>query len=250
VPKDEAHDPYDEAGAHPDVVEFLWDRVGGFLPAAGRGLVYGVPVLLQPDSGIILAVALGTGYAIRVPEEEVLNARANGYLGTWDMRTEVLTSTLLFGPDWLWGRFHHAEAAWIRTLVARFGAPAGSTDRMLTPATPEVAPRASGAIVLTVVEAPAMQPREIATNPTAEVVERTVRSLSWAVMTFVTLERGDQSLTASGSLDPSDGLSASYTDDGTEHLAAEPLRDLNTVVRLLRAYATGDSAWRTMIAWE
>lgn len=250
TPWREAQDPYYEAGAHPDVVEFVWDRLGGSLPTTSRCLLFGVPVLVQPDSGIILAVAMGTGYALRVPDEALTNALANGYQVTWDLRTQVLDAAALFGADWVWGRYNNTEARWMRTLFERFGAPASSGPEWLTPASPAAAPHARGTLVLTVTEGPDMAPREVATHPDAAMVERAVRSLSWNVLTMVTLERGDDSMTAGGSLRAEDGLSASYIEDGEEHMSVEAPRNLDVVVALLRAYAEGREDWRTMIDWE
>lgn len=250
TPWREAQDPYYEAGAHPDVVEFLWDRLGASLPTTSRCLLFGVPVLVQPDSGIILAVAMGTGYALRVPDEELTSALANGYRVTWDLRTQVLDAAALFGADWIWGRYGNREARWMRTLFERFSATASSGHEWLTPASPAAAPHGRGTLVLTVAEGPDMAPREVATNPDAAMVERAVRSLSWKVMTMVTLERGDDSITAGGSLRAEDGLSVSYVEDGEEHVSVVAPRNLDVVVALLRAYAEGREDWRTIMEWE
>jgi hypothetical protein len=193
---------------------------------------------------------MGTGYAVRVPEEDVAPALASGYRAEWDLRPQVLDAASLFGADWVWGRYQKAEARWIRTGFERFRIPARPAHELLTPATPGRPPHARGTLVLTIAEAPAMAPREIATNPDPAAVERAIRSLSWNSMTFVTLERDDRSITASGSLDEGDGLSISYTENGEEHVSVEAPPTLDVVVALLRAYAAGDEAWRTLIAWE
>jgi hypothetical protein len=69
TPQTDADDPYYQAGAHPDIVEQVWDKIGAKLPVACRCLLYGVPVLVQPDSGIVLAMAMGTGYGCSFPKK-------------------------------------------------------------------------------------------------------------------------------------------------------------------------------------
>jgi hypothetical protein len=108
TPKADADDPYYEAGAHPEIVERVWDTIGARLPADSRCLLYGVPVLVQPDSGIVLAVAMGTGYAFRVPDEEVASARAEGYRTTWDVSPSALDAAGIFGSGWVFGQFVRA----------------------------------------------------------------------------------------------------------------------------------------------
>jgi hypothetical protein len=102
--------------------------------------------------------------------------------------------------------------------------------------------------LLTVVDGPSLNPREIATNPDGDAIERCIRSLSWSAMTFVTLERDRDSLTASGSVD--DGWSMSYVDNDEEHISARPPENLDVVIAIIRRYAGNDRSWRKMIDWE
>src|SRR5262249_18290587 len=65
----EVADPYMTLGTHPDLVSRLWDELGKGLPADCRYVVFGAPVLLRPDSGVIFGFAGGTlTYALRLPE--------------------------------------------------------------------------------------------------------------------------------------------------------------------------------------
>ncbi|MCC6487462.1 MAG: hypothetical protein IT364_08170, partial [Candidatus Hydrogenedentes bacterium] len=59
-------DPYMGAGSHPDIVERVWDVLGASLPRDCRALVYGTPALVHPAVGVVIALAYGTQYAIRV----------------------------------------------------------------------------------------------------------------------------------------------------------------------------------------
>lgn len=63
------------SGAHPDIVERLWRDLNQALPTDSRRLVYGTPALMNPDTGEILAVAIGTSYAIRLPARRLATNR-------------------------------------------------------------------------------------------------------------------------------------------------------------------------------
>ncbi|HSM37977.1 MAG TPA: hypothetical protein VK838_01505 [Candidatus Limnocylindrales bacterium] len=106
-------------GAHPDIVEWLWWRVGPSLPVDARYLIAGGAALVDPDSGLILAVAIGTQYAIRVGDTESAAARDAGYETTHTFRSVGRTLDLAesFGPGWFFGQFDQREVDWLR--VAR-----------------------------------------------------------------------------------------------------------------------------------
>ena len=64
-------------------------------------------------------------------------------------------------------------------------------------------------MILEVHEPPALQPREISKNPDLALIEKTVKSLPWSEITFVVLKIDEKNwIEGSGSLDPTDGLSA------------------------------------------
>jgi hypothetical protein len=63
--------PYDCLGTHPDLVQWLWDKITAKLPVCCSWVVYGAPVLVHPTTGVIFAFACGTGpYALRLPQSE------------------------------------------------------------------------------------------------------------------------------------------------------------------------------------
>ena len=248
TPKTDFDDPYHHAGAHPDVVGYLWDRIAARWPDDSRCLLFGVPVLVQPVSGIVLAVAMGTAYFVRVPEDELAVARAKGYQTIWKVSPSAIDAGKIFGGDWVLGRHEQHESRWCNTLFERFNTPAGGR-LILTPDTAPKTRHKKGTLLLTVSDGPDLAPREIATNPDAAAVERCIRSLSWKGMTFVTLERDLDALTASGSLDPDDGLSMQCIEHDEERISARA-PDIDKIVSIMRAYASGDDSWRTLIAWE
>ena len=108
-----APDPYQGCGCHPDIVERVWDQLGKALPRDCRYLVHGTPALVHPKSGCILATALGTQYAVRLPPA-ALTAGPPPTLKTrnrWSTGDE-LDVQQEFGTDWFFGGWSKQELAW------------------------------------------------------------------------------------------------------------------------------------------
>ncbi len=103
------------AGTHPDVVTRLWETIGASWPPESRRVVCGTPVLLNPDSRVLIAVAIGTQYAIRLPSAIVKSGVAQTMRtrtvfadrGSLDVRAE-------FGDDWVLGSYATEETVWCR----------------------------------------------------------------------------------------------------------------------------------------
>jgi len=102
-------------GAHPDIVERLWDGLNGALPASARALVAGGPALVHPVSGRILAVALGTQYALWLTGSGLAAAQAAGHATAHEFRSVGRTLDLAerFGPGWVFGDWSAEEGAWL-----------------------------------------------------------------------------------------------------------------------------------------
>jgi hypothetical protein len=102
-------------GAHPDIVERLWDILAAALPEPSAHLVAGGAALVHPRSGLILAVALGTQYAVRLTGTGLAEAVAAGYPTHHEFalvgRTLDLERT--FGPGWVFGRHDMREPEWL-----------------------------------------------------------------------------------------------------------------------------------------
>ena len=117
-------DPYLQAGSHPDVVERLWDGLGSGLPVDCRALVYGTPALVDPEIGVVLALAFGTQYALRVPDarlDEALNAGCRtGQDWTGGGRTDVEEE---LGRGWVFGCWADDELRWVGETRASVSAP-------------------------------------------------------------------------------------------------------------------------------
>ena len=112
-PPREGHLDYWECGSHPDVVERVWDQLGKQLPAKCRRVVLGTPALVHPDSGAVLAIAIGTQYGIRLPrriQKEGLSPDARIQV-TWTTGEQMKIQEEI-GSDWVFGTWASAEEAW------------------------------------------------------------------------------------------------------------------------------------------
>ena len=112
-PDDSKRDYYWEAGAHPEIVARLWHQLGKNLPATSRALVFGTPALVHHESGVVLAFALGTEYALRLPRSLCRGGRPAGLrtVAKWtggggtDIEREC-------GMEWIFGSYAADEIAW------------------------------------------------------------------------------------------------------------------------------------------
>jgi len=114
-------DPYNNCGSHPDVVHVIWDVINPALPSDCRGLVYGCPTLVQPNSGVILAIGIGTDYCLRLPGElgiEAIKLGAKTFIkwtagNTMDVRGEL-------GEDWVSGFGGFTKLVWCKQVYEMF----------------------------------------------------------------------------------------------------------------------------------
>ena len=115
-PADE-NNGYMHSGCHPEVVERVWDQIGTALPVDCRCMVGGTPALVAPRSGIVLAVAWGTRYILRLTDEAMplaINAGARTttkwtFGGSMDVTKE-------FGNNWVFGHWLKEEPGWCRAM--------------------------------------------------------------------------------------------------------------------------------------
>lgn len=102
-------------GTHPDVVARLWDELAGAFAADARAVVRATPALIDPASGVIVAVGLGTTYALRLAAEDAAG-RETIHRYTSVGRTLDLAET--FGPGWVFGAWDADEADALRRAAA------------------------------------------------------------------------------------------------------------------------------------
>lgn len=125
-PDDPKRDYYWGAGAHPETVARVWDQLGKNLPSATRAVVFGTPALVHPESGVVLAFALGTEYALRLPRRLWREGRPGGLRtatkwsggGSTDIAREC-------GEDWILGSYASDEIAWCEEAFRDHGGGAG-----------------------------------------------------------------------------------------------------------------------------
>jgi hypothetical protein len=106
-------------------------------------------------------------------------------------------------------------------------------------------------MILEIYEPPDHAPRQVAENPDSAKIENTVKGLPWSDITFIVLKIDENNwIEGSGSLNPEDGLSARYSENGKEYVAENPPKSLEVIVSLLQSYASGDGKWKKMIIWK
>jgi hypothetical protein len=104
-------------GSHPEVVERLWDQLGKLLPVDCRVILLGAPALVEPVRGVAFAVAFGTAYAVRIPNDSIEIALSTGCTKTQEWaggRTTNIEAD--FGAGWVFGGWLDREAVWVRTM--------------------------------------------------------------------------------------------------------------------------------------
>jgi hypothetical protein len=109
-------------GTHPLVVARLWDVLNAELPGEGRCVIYGSPALVEPVTGIVLAVGIGTQYALRLRPADRALAVAAGAQVVHTFRTSggTLDLGVAFGADWTFGTDDPREPQWLAAVAAGF----------------------------------------------------------------------------------------------------------------------------------
>ncbi len=119
VPPGAIADPYLQLGSHPDVVERVWGELGAMLNPDARCVVLGCPALADPASGVVVGLALGTTYALRLIEEDLEEGLAAGLERTHSYNPPIptLDAATAFGRDWLFGAYDAREPRWVAASV-------------------------------------------------------------------------------------------------------------------------------------
>lgn len=120
APSDYRRD-YWESGSHPDAVERVWDQLGRGLPTECRQVALGSPALVEPVSGVLLALAFGTAYGVRLPPSVCSSGLPPG------VRTETkwtggggMNIQQEFGRDWVFGAWAAEEEKWCSQAFEEF----------------------------------------------------------------------------------------------------------------------------------
>ena len=109
-------------GSHPDIVERIWKGIGAELDEDCRLIVCGTPALVQPITGIILAIALGTQYCLHLPISLINTALTAGASTTTKWAGGRVTDVAKeFGEGWIFGKWLKDEISWCQQAYKIFG---------------------------------------------------------------------------------------------------------------------------------
>jgi hypothetical protein len=111
-PPESIEQPYTHLGTHPNVVTRLWNTFAAELPVQCNWVVYGTPVLVNPQSAIIFASGMGTVYALRLPPDVRYRALELGLAKTHRFSDGSVLDLTNFGEEWVFGRALNEERAW------------------------------------------------------------------------------------------------------------------------------------------
>ena len=108
-------DPYSNLNTHPDLVIRFWDKITTQLPEVCKWVIYGLPVLVNPKSGIVFGFATGTNtYALRLPTIEKEAAIKSGCKRIFKYRAPAGEEFNLdeIGEEWIFGNYISDEKDW------------------------------------------------------------------------------------------------------------------------------------------
>ena len=121
IPAEHIREAYWECGSHPEIVERVWDALGAELNDNCCLLVHGVNCIVHDQSGVLLAVSMGTQYVVRVTDADLPAAIDAGLKRTCDWGgTDHTNLETEFGPNWLFGGWDATELIWIRNVYSQF----------------------------------------------------------------------------------------------------------------------------------
>lgn len=177
--------------------------------------------------------------SVPLPRSGIVRFHARTFVGEWS--AEVSEDALVDGTHVLAPLFQQAQE--VLTAVRE------ATSERERPVPP--GPAAGTSMVLEVAAPPDHVERVVASDPDAGTIVRTVRGLAWDTITYVILKADDDHwIEGSGSLDPTDGLSARVTIGGETWVSSRPLQSLDEMLWLLLSWRKGDDEWRTRMSWE
>jgi len=109
----------------------------------------------------------------------------------------------------------------------------------------------SGEIRLLVISNYGQNTEIISEDPSHETIKNTMQNLNWQGFHQVVLEKknGDW-LEVGGSLNPSDGLSVMYEENGNQHVIKVPPTTIDEMTYFLLDYLDGSSDWKINHDWH
>jgi hypothetical protein len=250
TPLSEAGDAYYLAGSHPEIVGFMWEKLSKKFPDESRCLVYGRPSVIQPVSGVILAVGMGTQYCQRILPESMSDAAAIGSTPThrWSNGTTDLRE--IFGENWVFGSLGDESIGWLRAAYHHFNVPPTFTANLITADSPALAADGHRPMSLLVGQEPNFNLHVHSVEPDSAKIDAVVRAVDWSGFATVMMWKAEQEfLEISGSLRAVDGLSATFMEGEMERVSSTA-PSLAQAISLLQSYAAGDFRYKSLIEWE
>jgi hypothetical protein len=93
--------------------------------------------------------------------------------------------------------------------------------------------------------------RLVADEATPEIVVSTMHSLDWRGFHQVVLERSNSDwMEVGGSLDPSDGLSVMYEENGKQSVIRVAPTTVEDMTTMLLGYLSGTEDWKKSAKWD
>jgi hypothetical protein len=102
-------------GTHPDIVAHLWDTLAAAFDGDARAVVRATPALVDPATGVVVAVGIGTTYALRLTAEDAAGSDTVHHYRTVGRTVDLAAE---FGPGWVFGARRDDETACLRRTAA------------------------------------------------------------------------------------------------------------------------------------
>ena len=110
---------------------------------------------------------------------------------------------------------------------------------------------ASGKMELIVISDFGTKEELISKEADTQMVAKTMGSLDWYKFHQVLLEKENKDyIEVGGSLDPGDGLSVLYQENGNQHVIRIPPATVAEMTEILKSYLLGDGKWKTLNLWD
>jgi hypothetical protein len=107
-------------GTHPDIVAHLWDTLASAFDGDSRAVIHGTPALADPLTGVVVALGLGTTYALLLGPDDAAAVIATGGSTVHVYRSVGRTLDLAseLGPGWVFGSWRDDEAECLKRTAA------------------------------------------------------------------------------------------------------------------------------------
>jgi len=110
---DEVLDPKAALGTHPELLDWLWNTICAKLPKDCRKVIYGKPVLIHPETGVIFGLGHGECVcALRLPLDKVGEAIMSGMEDDVELENGQELYSEDIGDDWVFCTWTEDDPDW------------------------------------------------------------------------------------------------------------------------------------------